>query len=112
MHICNSCFNKLSGIFGGSSEGWLYARFIIMSIVLSMGTFVNSDSTSSEAILWVKLFDCSRSIKSLLDLRQYLDGIYGDIILFKVLASCYVGDVTCEIMGLKGLPGLWILTVP
>ena len=87
MHICNSCFNMLSGIFGGSSEVWLYARFIIMSIVLSIGTFVNNDPTSSEAILWVKLLDCSRSIKSLLYIRQYLDGIYGDLILFKVLAS-------------------------
>ena len=58
------------------------------------------------------LLVCIKSMKSLVEVIEYLFGIYGVSILLIILATLYVGVRTCDIIGRKGLPSLCILTLP
>ena len=84
----------------------------MISIVVWTGTFVNRDSTSSEAMQPVGLVSFIIWRKSSVELMEYLEGMYGLIMLLSCLAMLYTGVGICEIMGLSGLLGLWVLIVP
>lgn len=84
----------------------------MISIVASMGTFVNKLWTSSDAKVPHLRFTLRISINSSDDLSEYVLGIYGAMSAFRVLASWYEAVGTCEMIGLNGLPVLCVLTFP
>ena len=70
-------------------------------------------STSSYAVMYLlRGLEFKISMKSLVDLMLYLFGIYGWIKLLRILDMWYTGVGICEIIGLSGLPGLWVLILP
>ena len=83
-----------------------------MSIVSATGTLVKSDSTSNEERSPVGLVVCKIERKSSVEFIWDLVGRYGVIMLFYCLAVSQVGVVIWDIIGLRGLLGLWIFTVP
>ena len=51
-------------------------------------------------------------MNSWVDLILYLFGIYGTVILFRILDRWYMGVGICERISLIGLPCLWVFILP
>ena len=76
------------------------------------GTFVNKDSTSSDAKMPLGVVLLSKARNPSVELIWYWAGRWGVIIVFNTLAVSQMGVGIWEIMRRSGLLGLCILTVP
>ena len=90
--LSNRFFDRLRG--GRPLLRFSYTSFNMISIVSSMGTLVNKDSTSIEAKIPSGFFPLKISRNPSTELSRYFPGIYGFSSWLSLLANLYVGVFT------------------